>query len=65
VAREFTRNELQGLLAFFESPLGERFIRAQPQLLKEQTAETNRVLAPHRAELRDALRKVATHIDSL
>jgi hypothetical protein len=32
-AETFSREELQGLLAFYESPLGQRMVAAQPQIL--------------------------------
>lgn len=40
-AETFSREELQGLLAFYESPLGQRMVAAQPQILA-RTSEIGR-----------------------
>ncbi len=65
LAHEFSDAELRELLVFYQSPVGRRFADAQVVLLRNVAAETNRILAPHRTELRDSLRKVAARIDSL
>ena len=36
--RNFTAAELRGLLAFYESPIGKRFIEVQPTLIREGMA---------------------------
>jgi len=62
LATHFSTQELQGLVAFFTSPLGERFVGAQTTLLHEEAAETEKLLAPHRQELRTQLLNVARQI---
>jgi len=34
----FTASEIQGMIAFYESPIGKRFMEVQPQLMKEGMA---------------------------
>jgi len=41
-AARFTVDELQGLIAFFESPLGRRFVTQQPALVEEASAVSQR-----------------------
>ena len=41
-AARFTLEELQGLVAFFESPLGRRFVSQQPALVEESSAMSQR-----------------------
>ena len=62
LATHFSTQELQGLVAFFTSPLGERFVGAQTTLLHEEAAETEKLLAPHRQELRTQLLNVVRQI---
>jgi hypothetical protein len=61
IANEFSESELRELVAFFSSPLGHRLVEAQPRLSKAVTAETNRIMAPHRQELIDTVRAIAAH----
>ena len=61
LAREFSEDELRELLSFYTSPIGKRFVDAQARLRTATNSETSRILLPHRQELQDTLRRVATH----
>lgn len=37
-ARHFTHEDVQALIAFYESPIGRKFVEAQPQILQESMA---------------------------
>lgn len=51
----FSETELRGLIAFFSSPLGARYLIQQDQLVPAFQAEIARLLAPHQRELEQAL----------
>ncbi|MDP6038480.1 MAG: DUF2059 domain-containing protein [Candidatus Latescibacteria bacterium] len=40
----FTEAELKGLLAFYESPIGQKFVNKQPELTKRSMILTNRIM---------------------
>ena len=61
LAHEFTEVELRDLLAFYKSPLGQRFSGAQTRLRRATTEAVARILDSHRQELRDSLRSIAIH----
>ena len=61
LAREFSEPELRELLSFYTSQIGKRFVDAQARLRTATNAETSRILSPHRQELQDTLRRIATH----
>ena len=54
-AARFTVEELQGLVAFFESPLGRRFVSQQPALVEESSAMSQRWVQSLTNELTKAI----------
>ena len=60
-AETFSADDLKGLLAFFKSPIGAKFVAAQPQLLQQQMLAGQRwgqkIGQEVEAELRQELKK--------
>jgi hypothetical protein len=56
----FSEADLRGMVEFFTSPLGERYLRTQSALLPSVQQEVNTLLMPHQAELVQKL-TAATH----
>ena len=54
-AARFTVEELQGLITFFESPLGRRFVSQQPALVEESSAMSQRWVQSLTNELTKAI----------
>jgi hypothetical protein len=42
----FSSDDLKELVAFYKSPIGEKFVKLMPQIYQESSAKTNEVLIP-------------------
>ena len=57
LAHEFSESELRGLIAFYQSPLGRRYLDAKPRIMRALATEGGRVYADHGEELRALILK--------
>ncbi|GAC1516743.1 MAG: hypothetical protein NVS1B4_13550 [Gemmatimonadaceae bacterium] len=58
-ADRFSATELREMLAFYRTPVGRKMIDAQQPIMAEATRIAQAALAPHQAELQEALRQRA------
>lgn len=52
----FDTADLQALLAFYKSPIGEKFVKLMPQIYQESSAKTNEILIP---KIQEVIRQAA------
>lgn len=57
-AETFTADELQGMIAFFKSPLGQKWIEKQPQLQMATMQKMQAVMMEAQPKLQEAIKRV-------
>jgi uncharacterized protein len=52
---QFSEAELRELIAFFQTPAGQRFVEATPAVTADMMETTQRLMAPHMGELQQRM----------
>jgi uncharacterized protein len=52
----FDKNDLEALVGFYKSPIGEKFVKVMPQIYQESSSKTNEILIP---KIQEVIRQAA------
>ncbi|PWT97219.1 MAG: hypothetical protein C5B53_08390 [Candidatus Melainabacteria bacterium] len=52
----FDKDDLAALVAFYKSPIGEKFVKVMPQIYQESSSKTNEILIP---KIQEVIRQAA------
>lgn len=63
-AEVFTAEELQGIIEFYESPEGQKFVRKQPQLMQVTMQKMQALMAQIMPEIQKEVEKAMEQVDA-